>query len=161
MEEDGKKISTAEDIIDAYSDMVFRIAVQYTGNRQEAEDITQDAFLAMLKKMPFNSAEHAKRWLIRVTINKCKDYFKSAKRKNLPLDENLSASYVGENERLEELEKLEPLDRSIIYLFYYEGYSAKEIAKMTGKTRNAVNIRLSRARNTLRELLEEGDRYDG
>lgn len=151
------KTLSADDIVEAYGDLIFRIALHYTGNAQEAEDITQEAFLAMLKKLPFESAEHAKRWLIRVTVNKCKDYYKSSARKNLPLDESINATYFQQNEELEELSRLEPLDRSIVYLFYFEGYSAKEIAQMVGKTRNAVNIRLSRARETLRELLKEGD----
>ncbi len=154
------KTLSADEIVYAYGDLVYRIAVHYTGNVHEAEDITQEAFLSMLKRLPFESAEHAKRWLIKVTVNKCKDYYKSARRKNLPLDENLNAAYFQQTEGLEELEKLEPLDRSIIYLFYYEGYSAKEIAAMTGRTRNAVNIRLSRARGTLKGLLKEGDNND-
>lgn len=154
------KTLSADEIVNAYGDLVYRIAVHYTGNVHEAEDITQEAFLSMLKRLPFESAEHAKRWLIKVTVNKCKDYYKSARRKNLPLDENLNAAYFQQTEGLEELEKLEPLDRSIIYLFYYEGYSAKEIAAMTGRTRNAVNIRLSRARGTLKGLLKEGDNND-
>lgn len=158
--EEVKTLSGGE-IVEAYGDLVFRIALQYTGNVQDAEDITQDTFLAMLRKLPFESAEHAKRWLIKVTVNKCKDYYKSARRKNLPLDENVNVSYFENTDGLEELEKLDPLDRSIIYLFYYEGYSAKEIAGMIGKTRNAVNIRLSRARETLKELLQEGDDYEG
>lgn len=154
------KTLSADDIVEAYGDLIFRIALQHTGNVQEAEDITQEAFMAMLKKMPFESAEHAKRWLIRVTVNKCKDYYKSARRKNLPLDENINATYFQQTDGLEELGKLEPLDRNIIYLFYYEGYSAKEIAKMIGKTRNAVNIRLSRARDALRDLLDEGGKNE-
>lgn len=151
------KTLTADQIVEAFGDLVFRLSLQYIGNVQEAEDITQEAFLAMLKKLPFKSAEHAKRWLIKVTVNKCKNYYRSARRKNLPLDENVKATYFQETEGLEELEKLDPLDRSIIYLFYYEGYSAKEIADMIGKTRNAVNIRLMRARETLKGLLQEGE----
>ena len=58
-------------------------------------------------------------------------------------------------EVLQQLQKLQPLDRTIVYLFYFEGYNAKEIAKMVGKTRNAVAIRLMRAREALKELLEE------
>ncbi len=151
------KTLTADQIVEAFGDLVFRLSLQYIGNVQEAEDITQEAFLAMLKKLPFKSVEHAKRWLIKVTVNKCKDYHRSARRKNLPLDENVKATYFQETEGLEELEKLDPLDRSIIYLFYYEGYSAKEIADIIGKTRNAVNIRLMRARETLKGLLQEGE----
>lgn len=154
------KTLSADEIVNAYGDLVYRIAAHYTGNTHEAEDITQEAFLAMLKKLPFESAEHAKRWLIKVTVNKCKDFYKSARRKNLPLDENVNVAYFQQSDGLEELEKLEPLDRSIIYLYYYEGYSAKEIGAMTGKTRNAVNIRLCRARETLKGLLKEGDNDD-
>lgn len=155
------KTLSVDDIVNNYGDLIYRLAVHYTGNVHEAEDITQETFLAMLKKLPFESAEHAKRWLIRVTVNKCKDYYKSARRKkNLPLDENVNASYFEQTEGLEELEKLDPLDRSIVYLYYFEGYDAKEIAAMIGKTRNAVNIRLSRARETLRGLLEEGGNDD-
>ena len=154
------KTLTADEIVEAFGDLVFRLALQYTGIRQEAEDIVQEAFLAMLKKPPFKSAEHAKRWLIKVTVNKCKDYFKSARRKNLPLDERLISGSFELSDGLDEIEKLDPLDRNIIYLFYYEGYSAKEIGKMTGKTKNAVNIRLSRARESLKELLEEGNYYE-
>lgn len=157
--EEVKKLS-ADEIVNEYGDLVYRIAVQYTGNTHEAEDITQDTFLAMLKKLPFESKEHVKRWLIRVAVNKCKDYYKSARRKNLPLDENANTAYFEQSDGIEELEKLEPLDRSIIYLFYYEGYSAKEIASMIGKTKNAVNIRLSRARETLKGLLKDGDKNE-
>lgn len=159
--EDKYQLNTVDEIVDAYADLLFRIALQYTGIRQEAEDIVQETFLAMLKKLPFESMLHAKRWLIKVTINKCKDYFKSARRKNLPLDEKMNATYVENHEDLEELNRLDPLDRSIIYLFYYEGYSTKEIASMVGKTRNAVNIRLCRARETLKKLLQEGNDYEG
>ena len=109
------KTLTADEIVEAFGDLVFRLALQYTGIRQEAEDIVQEAFLAMLKKLPFKSAEHAKRWLIKVTVNKCKDYFKSARRKNLPLDERLISGSFELSDGLEEIEKLDPLDRNIIY----------------------------------------------
>lgn len=158
--EEGNKTLTADELVDLYGDLLLRIAVQHTGNIQEAEDIVQEAFFAMLRKSPFDDAEYAKRWLIRVTINKCKDYFKSSRRKNLPLLEGVAATTEIRTATIEEIENLDPVDRNIIYLFYYEGYSAKEIAKMIGKTRNAVNIRLSRARETLRGLIEGGDSND-
>lgn len=143
-------------IVNKYSDMIYRLAYQYTFNISEAEDIVQETFMAMLKKMPFKDEEHLKAWLIRVSVNKSKDYLKSSRRKVLSLDEKVLGDAAYEkDEPLEELEKLPAFDRTVIYLFYYEGYSAKEIAAMTGKTQNAVNIRLSRARETLKNMLEE------
>ena len=171
MEEDT--VNTAELLVDKYADTLFRIAIQNTGVTQEAEDIVQDVFLAMLKNLPFESEEHAKRWLIRVTVNKCRDYLRAARRKNLPLEENIAGTYCHQDSDVlqqlqklqpldrtivylfQQLQKLQPLDRTIVYLFYFEGYNAKEIAKMVGKTRNAVTIRLMRAREALKGLLEE------
>ena len=154
MEEDT--VTTAELLVDKYADTLFRIAIQNTGVTQEAEDIVQDVFLAMLKNLPFESEEHAKRWLIRVTVNKCRDYLRAARRKNLPLEENIAGTYCHQDsDVLQQLQKLQPLDRTIVYLFYFEGYNAKEIAIMVGKTRNAVAIRLMRAREALKGLLEE------
>lgn len=144
-------------IVNKYSDMIYRLAYQYTFDKSEAEDIMQDTFMAMLKKMPFRDEDHLKAWLIRVAINKSKDVLKSSRRKVLSLDERIASSATYENgEPFEALEQLPAFDRTVIYLFYYEGYSTKEIADMTGKTRNAINIRLSRVRETLKSMLEEG-----
>lgn len=143
-------------IVNTYGDMLFRVAYQYTRNRSEAEDITQDVFVAMLKKIPFKSEEHLKAWLIRVAINKSINYLKSNRKKVLSLDENIDvATEHSESGEMEELLELPEFDRSVIYLYYYEGYSIKEIAKITGKSANSINIRLFRAREKLKTLLEE------
>ncbi len=143
-------------IVNAYGDMLFRVAYQYTRNRSEAEDVTQDVFVAMLKKMPFKSEEHLKAWLIRVAINKSINYLKSSRKKVLSLDENIDVEAKhSETDEIEELQELPEFDRSVIYLYYYEGYSIKEIAKITGKSANSINIRLFRAREKLKTLLEE------
>lgn len=145
-------------IVNTYSDMIYRLAYQYTRDEGESQDISQDVFMAMLKKMPFEDEVHLKAWLIRVTINKCKDYLKSSRRKNLPLDENIQSHSYTHEDGIEEIMQLPPLDRNIIYLYYYEGYSVKEIAKIVGKSSNAINIRLTRARESLKNLIEESDR---
>lgn len=143
-------------IVNAYGDMLYRVAYQYTRNRSEAEDITQDVFVAMLKKLPFKSEEHLKAWLIRVAINKSINYLKSSRKKVLSLDENIDvATEHRDRAEIEELQELPEFDRSVIYLYYYEGYSIKEIAKITGKSANSINIRLFRAREKLKILLEE------
>lgn len=154
---EDKNIKNINYVVNTYGDMLYRLAYQYTRNSSESEDIAQDVFVAMLKKMPFKSEEHLKAWLIRVAINKSKNYLKSARKKVLSLDENIDVAGppLKEDDGLEELNLLPEFDRSVIYLYYYEGYSVREIAKMTGKSANSINIRLSRSREKLKTLLEE------
>lgn len=138
--------------------MLMRIAYRYTRSAAESEDIMQDTFLALMDKRTFSSEEHIKRWLIRVVINKSKNYLKSAARKTLPLDETAVSFSPQEREVISELDKLGPTDRNIIYLHYYERYSLKEIGKILRLTQNAVYIRVTRARKKLKNLMEEGER---
>lgn len=150
-----KDIKDINYIVNTYSDMLFRLAYQYTRNSSESEDIVQDVFIAMLKKMPFKTEEYLKAWLIRVAINKSKNYLKSMRKKVLALDENIKVPTYTHEDGLEEITLLPEFDRNVIYLYYYEGYSIKEIAKITGKSANSINIRLCRAREKLKNLLEE------
>lgn len=150
-----KDIKDINYIVNTYSDMLFRLAYQYTRNSSESEDIVQDVFMAMLKKMPFKTEEYLKAWLIRVAINKSKNYLKSMRKKVLALDENIKVPTYTHEDGLEEINLLPEFDRNVIYLYYYEGYSIKEIAKITGKSANSINIRLCRAREKLKNLLEE------
>lgn len=146
---------TIRAIVERYSDMIMRIAYQNTRDYAEAEDILQDVYFAMLKRT-FESEEHRKAWLIRATVNKCKNYWKSARRKNLPLEESRAAS-APERGVMEELFSLPAPERTVLYLHYYEKYTAKEIGKMLRKSENAVFILLSRARKHLK-LVIEGER---
>ena len=75
-----------------FGDTVLRTAFAMTGSYQDAEDITQEVFLTLHSKpQEFDTEEHMKAWLIRSAINRCKNYFKSARvRKNSPLDEELA-----------------------------------------------------------------------
>lgn len=143
------------DIVKKYSGMIMRIAFQNAKILEEAEDIMQEVFLALLKKRSFKSEEYMKAWMIRVTLNKSKDYLRSARRRNITLDKVQHILFTpAERESLEELYQLPNEDRTIIYLHYYEGYSAKEIGKIMKKTENAIFIRLNRAREKLKSLLE-------
>ena len=87
-EENGVNLSLDNDmiqqIVEQYSDMVLRIAYQNTHNLHEAEDIMQDVFIALMAQSSFSSAEHIKAWLIRATVNKCRDYLRSARSRELP-----------------------------------------------------------------------------
>lgn len=145
--------------VENYADTVFKVAFQYLSNRQDAEDIVQEVFLGLverLKKYPFDDGEHMKAWLIRVAINKSINAAKYNSRRRTQGLEGIAARSESNLNCLEdELKKLPAEDREIIYLFYYEGYSAKEIASMTGKRESAVHKRLSRAREKLKNFLKE------
>ena len=145
-------------IVEQYSDMLMRIAYQYTHSMEESKDRMKDTFLALLDKRIFLSEEHIKHWLIRVVINKSKNYLKSAARKTVPLDETNLLFTPQERETIAELDQLGDLDRNIIYLHYYEGYSLKEVSKILKITQNTVYIRVTRARQKLKNLIEDGEK---
>lgn len=152
---------TVRSVIGRYGDMVMRIAYQNTRDRAESEDIVQKVFLALFLRPLPKSEEHLKAWLIRVTINKSRNVIKAARRKVLPFDERIAPPSA--RERPSEAEVLEALfalpfdERNALYLFYYEGYSAKEIGKLLRRSENAIYILLSRARKRLRSIWEEAD----
>ena len=119
------------EIVENYSDMIFRIAYQYLFNKYDAEDIVQEVFVKLLtKRVIFKDEEHIKSWLIRVTINQCLDYKKSLTKKSTVPIENMEIPFEQkEGEILEELQLLKEDERNVLYLHYYEGYKIKEIAK--------------------------------
>lgn len=148
-------------VICKYSDMIFRVALQYVRNKADAEDIVQDTFLSFVKYAPNEKEELIKAWLIRVAINKSKDVLKSKAYKVLPLDDAIIISIpeAGNYAELQQaLDKLDSMDRTIIYLHYYEGYTAKEIGSILRKSEKAIYKRLSRSRQALKSYLEEGDK---
>lgn len=143
-------------IVENYSDMIFRIAHQYLYNKYDAEDIVQEVFVKLLsRKVIFKDEEHVKSWLIRVTINQCLDYKKSlVKRSTVPI-ENMEIPFEHKEEGiLEELQLLKEDERNILYLYYYEGYKIKEIAKILKQKQNTINSKLTRARKKLKEIME-------
>lgn len=143
-------------IVEKYSDMIFRIAYQYLFNNYDAEDIVQEVFVKLLtKKVIFKDEEHVKSWLIRVTINQCLDYKKTlAKRSVVPI-ENMEIPFEQKEEGiLEELQLLKEDERNVLYLYYYEGYKIKEIAKILKQKQNTINSKLTRARKKLKEIME-------
>lgn len=153
-----------ENIVDQYGDMVYRIALIHTrNNREDASDIFQDVFLALIKKkMHFKDSEHCKAWLIRVTINLCKkNYYQ---RKDILLEDeelqraitdNSTYKMSGESEALyEAICKLPSKYKTVIILFYFEEMTSKEISRCLGMKEGAVRKRLSRAREELRRYLE-------
>jgi len=146
------------DAVDAYSDTILRIAFNYTQNKADAEDIVQEVFLTLLKQQSFRSFEHLKAWLIRVAINKSRELYRSAKRKEtVALDAAYPVQYNFDSEDagiMSQIRKLPEKDRNIVYLFYFEGYPAKEIAGITNMKEAAIFTRLKRIRAKLKDLIE-------
>ncbi|MFG6358520.1 MAG: sigma-70 family RNA polymerase sigma factor [Acetatifactor sp.] len=144
--------------VEQYADMVQRICLVHLRNREDTEDVFQNVFLKyMLYRGDFENSEHEKAWLIRVTINACTDWLRSlSRRRCLPLDAALKecgASDDSSREVLEAVLQLPDKYRRVIYLFYYEGYSAIEIAGILGRKENTVYTWLSRAKAILRDKL--------
>ena len=144
--------------IERYADTVRRICFVHLKNRADTEDIFQTVFVKyLLHGEPFASEEHERAWIIRVTLNACKDLLKSFFRsRTVPLEELTDRAMPAETEQREVLQAVLALPvpyRDVIYLHYYEGYTAPEIAGILGKNVNTVYTRLTRARGLLRQAL--------
>ena len=149
--------------IEKYSDMIYRVAFSRVFHKEIAEDIYQEVCFKFSEKLPkFKTEEHKKAWLIRVTINLSKNYLNSAPmKKNVELDENINyeseeIEKVEENNVMEEIEKLPQDYKTVIYLYYYEGYKVSEISKLMDTNENTIKTWLSRAREQLKENLKGG-----
>ena len=144
--------------IQRYGDTVRRLCMVHLKNYADTEDIFQTVFLKyVLSSMSFESEEHEKAWFIRVTINACKDLLKSFFRsRTVSLEELLEQPAELPPDHREVLEAVLSLPakyRDAVYLHYYEGYTAPEIAKLLGKNVNTVYTLLTRAKQLLREKL--------
>ena len=141
--------------------MIYRIAFHYVKNKPDADDILQDIWLLLITKDIPDDDEHLKRWLIRSTINKCKMHHRSFWQRNTEGLENhygaLKKQEIAPDEYgiMDKIRRLHADQRNVIYLYYYEGYKAEEIAGLLSKTTVAVNLILSRARKQIRERLKE------
>ena len=146
----------AQRLVDTYSDLILRLSYTYLKSTQDGEDICQTVMLKLLTgDEVFDSPEHEKAWVIRTTVNACKDELRAFRRKAVPLEEaaEAAAPEVARSDVLDAVMELPDKYREAIYLFYYEGYSAKEIAALTGRSEAAVSAHLSRGRKKLRAML--------
>ena len=148
----------AERLAETYADLILRLAYTYLNHTQDAQDICQTVFLKLWEKAPtFVSPDHERAWIIRTTANACKDLLKSHWHKTtvtLDAAAAVPAPQPEEGSLLAAVNLLPPQYRAVIYLHYYEGYSAQEIARMLGKTPSAVASLLHRGRLRLKTLLE-------
>lgn len=153
-----QKELVVKQVIEKYSDMVYRIALTRCGIVENAEDVFQDVFIKYSEKLPkFESEEHEKAWLIRVTINLTKNINNSAwNRKIVTLDENIEFE-TKEQEDIFSIVCSLPRDyKTVIYLSYYEGYKVKEISEILKKSEGTIKTWLFRARQMLKEKIEGG-----
>lgn len=153
-----QKETYIKEIIDNYSDMVYKVALTRCGTVENAEDVFQNVFMKLSEKMPkFKSEEHKKAWLIRVTINFSKNMNTSAWNKRVvTLDENIEFETKEESDVYSVVCELPQNYRTVIYLFYYEGYKVEEIAKLMTTTSGTIKTWLYRARDILKTKLEGG-----
>ena len=146
-----------ERVVNEYATMLLRVAYSQLNNRAEAEDTVQEVLLKYMEKAPiFQSEEDEKAWLLRVTVNHCKNHLASAWfRKRADLDEGIPALDNAELEVVSAVAALPAKYRAVVHLYYFEGYSTKEIAEILHSRPNTVSSRLSRARALLAKALKE------
>lgn len=145
--------------INQYADMVLKICMVHLKNKADTEDIFQNVFLKYATyKGTFDDSEHEKAWLIRVTVNACKDLLKSFFHRNVISIEDIQGLLAAplpqeKGEVLEVVMSLPEKYKDVVYLYYYEGYSAVEISRLLKKNVNTIYTRLSRAKEILKEKL--------
>ncbi len=169
---------TPENVIRAYSDMVYRIAFARAGTKEDADDIYQEVFLRYIRKAPeFRDEEHAKAWFIKVAVNCSRKFLGGASKKREVsgdwFDETGTDGVVtgrtgtygtpeerifadeGKKELYRELQKLSPDARLLLHLYYFVEMKTAEIAKLMHRKESTVRVQLARAREKLKAQFEE------
>ena len=143
-------------IYNEHKNSVYRLALTYMHSAGEAEDICHDVFMRLIQNRDAVYEGRERAWLMSVTANLCKDrlrFYKRHSEESLPEDMPYdSGSFL---EITDAVMSLSVKERTVIYLYYYEGYSTAEIGKMQRISRSAVTSRLERARKHLKNRLEE------
>lgn len=148
--------------LEKYADMVRRICFLYLRNNADVEDVFQEVFIKLLlNETSFESDAHEKAWVIRVTINACKDLLKSFWRKRTVIVDFIECPFVepAENELMEVVLSLPPKYKDVIYLHYYEYMSVPQMASLLKMNENTIYSHLHRAKALLKQKLE-GKEYE-
>lgn len=153
-----------EALYEKYANDVLRVSYFYLGDRQKAEDVTQDVFVRLLTHTPELIPGREKAWLLKVALNRCRDLWRAAWVKRVVLGSpamELTPAPGNLDDRLEKQELMQaihrlPTDfREVILLHYYQGYGIAEIAAMLGVPEGTISSRLSRGRKKLEDILKE------
>ena len=149
-------------VYDKYADMLYRLALSHTQNREDAEDAVQDVFTKYIATSPrFSDEEHERAWLVRVTVNRCHDLVRRGKiRTHDSLDDitDLPSEESPASGVLKTLSELPEKYRTTIALHYLDGFSGEEVSRMLGISLSAAKMRLSRGRELLKNLLTDEEK---
>lgn len=152
-----------EEAYEKYADILYRLALSHLQHQQDAEDAVQEVFIRYLNRTkPFADASHEQAWLIRVTVNLCYDMLRHKNRHRYTALEDAAEITAEEPQDcgiLQTLEKLPVKNRTVLVLYYLEGFSVEEIAFMLRISVSAVKMRMSRGRDQLKTILEEEESH--
>ena len=148
-----------EQITTLYLDSVYRVALSGCGNKSDAEDVVQNTFIKLWEREEFFAdMEHARKWLIRVAVNECHSLWRAPwKKKTVYFEEMTKEPIFSHKERSDLYDAVMDLPvkyRQVVHLYYFEEYSVKEIAEIMKLSETAVQTRLLRARQKLKETLK-------
>ncbi|MDO5154349.1 MAG: sigma-70 family RNA polymerase sigma factor [Eubacteriales bacterium] len=153
-----------ESLFDRQFNRIYRTARMYLGNVQDAEDAVQAVLLKCIEKqMEFEDVNHENAWFLTVTRNYCKDVLKTTWKKSVDLGEYPDDFEEEESDYglMEHIMKLSEKYREVLYLYYYEELSIREISKLLKRGESTIQTQLATARKKLKIDLEKGDGYYG
>ena len=148
---------TIEDVIDTYGDMVTRICIMNLRNSDDAKDCFQEVFIKLYKHGMIEDPDHLKHWLIRVTVNTCKDYCRVFYKKTINIEDVLIQDEKNDYVLLPVILDMSTRYKNVLNLYYYEGYKTDEIAEILKMNSNTVKSRLKRGREILKKKVGEDD----
>ncbi len=144
-----------ETLFEQYRDDVYRLALSYTKSVQDAEDVCQTVFLKLMEQKRIEVGKE-RAWLMQVTANRCKNLLRSGWwKRTVSMEEALPAPDPQYTDTWDIVMALPPKYRVLVYLRYYEELTIREMAELLHISQSAVTTRLSRARQMLREQLQE------
>lgn len=157
VDEQSEKTTDFDNMIDEYSDVVTRICLVHTGSLADAEDCYQNVFFKLYKQLSKAKPANVKAWIIKVAVNECRSMMRFRLRKSTVNLEDMVLPHFDnyQTELAEAISRLQPKVRDIIYLYYYEEYSVKEISEIIGTKENTVKSHLKRGRERLKAFLDD------
>ena len=145
-----------ENTVEQFSNTIYKIAFSYTKSKEVSEDVMQNVFVRyMTSDKTFEDMEHKKAWLIKVTINECKKYFRRLTSQFKKESKVLLNDWSNEQYNIyDSIMELPQKYRIVVHLYYYEEFSIKEISALLKLKENTVMSLLHRARQRLKKVLE-------
>lgn len=143
---------------------IYRLAMLYLKNSLDAEDAVQNVFLKYMKKsVVFQDCNHENAWFITVTRNYCRDELRSFWRRSVDTGElpEFPSEKEEESRLLEKVMRLPDKYREVLYLFYYEKYSVREMSELLSRKESTIQTQLASARKKLKKELEKEDEWHG